>query len=298
MRRVYLRGVGRLTVSMTLSEDGWSDWAGVDGYSGFRVAAPDGQVEMAQVGRKDFCVGTRFVFTHRGTLDKLQRSLEARHHPPDAAAEMVNRARTFEVDRSLTDLASVPKFMSWFEMPYGRHTLAAMIHDRLITDGDPNTGALGSDTLSDTFFREMLAVAGVPVFKRWLMWAAVAMRTRWAAGGWRRTKMVVWAVLAVLGNVFVIAAAGQGLFGWGNLLGFSPLGLLAIVAVLPFAAGWLWGKQFGASVVTAAGGAWLIPAAAIVLVGLLCYIVLEGLITLCCARRADRGEESWDPPPP
>lgn len=283
---------------MTASDSEWTNWVVIEGYSGFRVAAADGHVDMAQVGTKNFCVSTRFAFAHKATLDKLQRSLQKKGYPPHVAAEMVNRARTFEVDRELTDLASVPQFMSWFEMPYGRHTLAAMIHDRLITDGDPNTGALESDVLSDSFFREMLGVAGVPVFKRWLMWAGVALRTRWAAGGWRRAKLALWIAIAVLGNVMVIAAIGQGVAGWGELLGLSPLQLMAIVAMLPFAAGWLWGKQFGASVVTAAGGAWLIPAAVIVLVGLSCYFVLERVLSTLCRWRSDRSDDLWDPPAP
>jgi hypothetical protein len=280
---------------MTTPDAEWTDWVVVNGYSGFRVASADGHVEMSQVGVKDFCVGTKFVFAHGSTLDKLQRVL-SRTHDPDVAAQMVNKARTFEVDRELTDLASVPKFMSWFEMPYGRHTLAAMIHDRLITDGDPNTGALGSDALADAFFREMLRVAGVPVFKRWLMWAGVALRTRWAAGGYRRVLLAIWILLALLGNVMVIAAVGQGIGGWGELFGWSPLQLLAGVFVLPFAAGALWGKQFGASVVTAAGGAWLLPAAVIVLLGLSCYFAIERVLSLVCSRWNEHGTVMWDPP--
>ncbi len=281
---------------MTATDVVWTDWVVVNGYSGFRVAAPDGHVVMSQVGLKDFCVGTKFVFADGVTLDKLHRSLIARNVAPDVAAQMVDRARTFEVDREVTDLASVPKFMSWFEMPYGRHTLAAMIHDRLITDGDPNTGALKSDALSDAFFREMLKVAGVPVFKRWLMWAAVALRTRWASGGWRRATLAVWIVLALLGNVMVFAAIGQGIAGWGELFGWSPWQLMAGVAVLPFAAGGLWGRQFGASVVTAAGGAWLLPAALIVLLGLSCYLIFERVLSAACRELSDRASALWEPP--
>jgi len=281
---------------MTATDVVWTDWVVVNGYSGFRVAAPDGHVTMAQVGLKDFRVATKFVFADGVTLDRLHRSLVARDVASDVAARMVDSARTFEVDREVTDLASVPKFMSWFEMPYGCHTLAAMIHDRLITDGEPNTGALESDALSDAFFRDMLKIAGVPLFKRWLMWAAVALRTRWAAGGWRRATLAVWIVLALLGNVMVYAAIGQGVAGWGELFGWSPLQLLAGVVVLPFVAGVLWGRQFGASVVTAAGGAWLLPAAVIVLVGLSCYLIFERVLSLVSRELSDRVGSVWEPP--
>lgn len=285
-----------MTSGIATNDVEWADWVVVNGYSGFRVASPDGHVTMSQVGLKDFCVATKFVFADGATLNKLQRSLIRRDVTPEVAATMVNKARTFEVDREVTDLASVPKFMSWFEMPYGRHTLAAMIHDRLITDGDPNTGALESDALSDAFFREMLKVAGVPVFKRWLMWAGVALRTRWAAGGWRRATLAVWIALALLGNVMVFAAVGQAIGGWGHLFGWTPVQLLAGVSVLPFLAGGLWGRQFGASVVTAAGGAWLLPAALIVLVGLSCYVVFERVISTACRGWAHRADGMWDPP--
>ena len=101
-----------------------------------------------------------------------------------------------------TDLASIPTFMRWFVNTYGLHTLAALLHDNLIVD-TPNGGALESDTLSDRFFREMMRCCDVKFLKRWIMWAAVAMRTRWAAGGIRRVSVVVWGVLSAAGITVV-----------------------------------------------------------------------------------------------
>lgn len=253
----------------------WTDWAAVTGYSGFKVDSPDGRVSMAQASPKNFSVTTRFVFADADTLDKLHQEVMANGHSDTEARAMVQDARGFGGDGEMTDLASVPQFMAWFEMSYGRHTLAAMIHDRLITDGQPNTGALGSDTLSDTFFRNMMGVAGVPTFKRWIMWAAVAMRSRWAAGGIRRATLVLWIASAVVGNVCAISAVGQGLFGWGRSFGASPWALIGIALVLPVVAGFLWGKQFGASLVAAAAGIWLVPAAAIAFLSLIAYSVSE-----------------------
>jgi uncharacterized membrane protein YfcA len=100
----------------------------------------------------------------------------------------------------------------------------------------------------------------------------------------------------LLGNVMVFAAIGQGIGGWGELFGWSPWQLLAGVVVLPFAAGGLWGRQFGASVVTAAGGAWLLPAAVIVLLGLSCYVIFERVLSGACREWSDGGRGMWDPP--
>ena len=122
----------------------WTDWAAVQGYSGFKVESSDGRVSMAQASPKNFSVTTRFVFADADTLDKLQQSVTANGHPEIEARAMVDDARGFGGDGEMTDLASVPQFMAWFERAYGRHTLAAMIHDRLITDGKLTPGRLAA----------------------------------------------------------------------------------------------------------------------------------------------------------
>ena len=190
----------------------------------------------------------------------------------DAAAAM-ERARTFTPrEDNPTDLASVPQFMRWFESSYGLHTLAAILHDELI-ETKPNDGELCSDTLSDRFFREMLGAAGVKWLKRWIMWAAVALRTRWAAGGWRRVSVVVWLVLALTGIVSFIAGLGTRLLGWDTSLGWPVL--LTVSGLLPIAAAGLWGKQYGAGIVAALAGLWILPAAVLAGIGYLIYWLLE-----------------------
>ena len=77
--------------------------------------------------------------------------------------------------------------------------------ERMVDTACTFTGPLESDALSDRFFREMMRCAGVRFLKRWIMWAAVALRTRWAAGGVRQAAVVVWGVLA---------AAGISAFSW------------------------------------------------------------------------------------
>ena len=141
--------------------------------------------------------------------------------------------------------------MRWFESSYGAHTLAAVLHDDLIVD-EPNGGPLGSDTLSDTFFREMMKAAGVPWLKRWIMWAAVALRTRWAAGGIRRVSVFVWILLSSAGITAFFWAVGSTLLDWN---GPDVWLLLSIALPLPFVAAGLWGRQYGAGIIAAAGRA-------------------------------------------
>ena len=90
-----------------------------------------------------------------------------------------------------SDLASVPPFLRWFTDPYGAYTPAALIHDKLITK-QPNGGPLKDDAASDRFFRFMLDSVGVPFFKRWIMWADVALRTRYAVGAGTSTQYSAW----------------------------------------------------------------------------------------------------------
>ena len=144
---------------------------------------------------------------------------------PAITAEMRDKAR--RVVGGTSDLASVPRFLRWFENTYGRHTPAALIHDNLIGP-TPNRGPLENDAASDRFFRYMLEAVGVPFFKRWIMWAAVAFRTRWAVGGWRRRSVAAWVILAALGItafVWAVVAIATGNDGPGGLDHWAFLGL-------------------------------------------------------------------------
>ena len=259
------------------TSDGWTPWAAIDDYSGFEVRDPLGRVAMAQTGIKNFAVTSIFRFDDSGTLDEYRRRLTKGGADTEDANRMLNDARTLSATELMTDLASVPRFMAWFEAPYGRHTLAAILHDKLIED-EPNTGALQSDTLADSFFRDMMGIAGVPLFKRWLMWAAVAARSRWVAKGLRRASLVLWGLLALAGQTIAVLAI-VSIFG--DLGSWDRPGLLSIAAFgLPFIAALLWGRQYGAGVVAAAAGIWLIPSAVIVAVGLLVYGISERIASV------------------
>ena len=248
----------------------WSDWI-VATDSGFRVDNDKGQVVVAQVTEGLFSVKTEFEFDHQPTLDRYRRELEKKV-PADQAAKMVDAARTFADVPATTDFASIPPFLGWFERPYGRHTLAAVLHDQLIVD-EPNGGALGSDTLADSFFRDLIGASGVPTLKRWLMWAAVAARTRWAAGGRRRLLLVLWVILGVIGVGFAAQALMAAFFG--SITWSTAFGRIFLSFLLGLVSSVLWGRQWGAGLVAALTGIWLIPATVFVVIGLAVYWAME-----------------------
>ncbi len=254
--------------------ENWTDWRVVPD-SGFRVDAGDGQVEVAQLTRKNFEVRTRFEFAHPDTLTRYRDQLIENGFPPAEADQRLDDARTIATVPQTTDFASVPQFLGWFERSYGRHTLAAILHDNLIVD-EPNEGAFKSDTLADSFFRHMAEAADVPFLKRWLMWAAVAARTRWAVGGHRRWSVILWAVLGVIG----VGASAYALLAW--LMGNMALSTVLVIIGLAFALGVvssvLWGRQLGAGLVAAVTGVWVIPATVFVLLGLVVYCLSERLL--------------------
>lgn len=252
----------------------WTQWVVVPD-SGFRVDATDGQVEVAQLTRRNFEVRTRFEFAHPETLADYRTRLIDRGVNPAEADERIDAARTIDVVPQTTDFASVPQFLGWFERSYGRHTLAAILHDNLIVDA-PNDGAFGSDTLADSFFRDMIRAADVPYLKRWLMWTAVAARTRWAVGGHRRWSVIIWAILGVLG----VGASAYALVAWlmGTMALSTVWAILGLAFVVGVVASVLWGRQYGAGLVAALTGIWVIPATVFVLFGLLVYCISERLL--------------------
>ena len=254
------------------ADEVWIPWR-VAKKSGFEVCDPLGEVGLVQIDRKQFLVSKKFRFTNSDVETMLRERLVRDGKSEEEARRRVDDARTFSpTTENPTDLASVPLFMRWFENSYGVHTLAAILHDELIQD-KPNDGELGSDTLSDRFFREMMKTAGVPFLKRWIMWAAVAIRSRWAAGGPRRVSVLIWLVCAIAGIVSFAAAALSSVFELSPPVDNWLLWVIALA--LPFASAPLWGRQYGAGIVAAGAAVWILPAAAFGLLGYLIYRALE-----------------------
>jgi hypothetical protein len=88
-----------------------------------------------------------------------------------------------------TDFATVPRVVSWLIPRFGVYTLAAILHDWLCTEGI-RSGAVTSRE-ADGIFRRVMREGGVPVLRRWLMWAGV----RWGALADERRR-TGWAVSA------------------------------------------------------------------------------------------------------
>jgi hypothetical protein len=253
----------------------------VAGGDAFVVDDPGGLVGLEQLSEVDFRVTTGFEFKDLEVRERLITSIVRKRNPSRTAAQattMVDAACTYTVKGKPpqdveTDLASIPSFMRWFVNTYGLHTLAALLHDNLIV-GEPNEGVLESDTLSDRFFREMLRCCGVRFLKRWIMWAAVALRTRWAAGGIRQASVLIWGLLAAAGITAFVWSLGA-FAGWPHLL--APWWMLVIAVAMPFVAAPLWGRQYGASLVAAVAALWILPPALLGVIGYLVYRALEGV---------------------
>ncbi|MFN0029836.1 MAG: DUF1353 domain-containing protein [Acidimicrobiales bacterium] len=148
----------------------WQPWV-VCG-DGFEVLGnePAGMVPLLQVDAKRFRVGAKFRFTspavterlvgHLGKVGAFDDDIQRRTAIAEAAG--------YGPNDGCTDLASIPPFVRWIVNSYGTHTLAAIIHDRLITDW-PDGGVLRSDVVADRFFREMLHACHTSFMRRWIM---------------------------------------------------------------------------------------------------------------------------------
>ena len=207
-------------------------------------------IVLVQVDRKNFLLRTPIRYKGETGVEGL----------PDEALTVRPE------DLGATDLASVPTALKWFLSRYGVHTPAALVHDRLI--GDSGLDDV-SDVQADRFFRFMLKDLGVRWIRRWMMWAAVALRTRLAAGGLRTYSVVIWAVAAVAGLVTTVFAALTA--NWG---------LLAAAALTPLVFALLWGRQYGAGLVASYSAPWVLPPTVLGAMGYGAYWCFEQLASL------------------
>ena len=220
----------------------------------FSVTNADGSagIALAQIGRKDFRLGSTIRYTGAKT------GLEGKLSP--TVLDDIRQVTPAQL--SVTDLASVPGPLRWFLNTYGVHTPAALVHDRLIGLDPPLPGM--QDAYADRFFRFMLDDLGVPWMRRWMMWAAVAMRTRWDGSAIKRASLVVWLIAAIAGIVTLAIGAITG--NWA---------LVAASLVAPLVVCNLWGKQRGAGLVAAAAAPWLLPPLVLNVVGYGVYLAIE-----------------------
>lgn len=87
-----------------------------------------------------------------------------------------------DVAENSTDFASIPFFLTWLVPKDGTHTPAAVLHDALIggekdVHYETSVDATVPDRHADYLFREAMQQTGVAWLRRWIMWAAVALRS-------------------------------------------------------------------------------------------------------------------------
>ena len=155
-------------------------------------------------------------------------------------------------DLPATDLASVPWYLRWFVPAYGRHSLAALLHDHLLENGHRLTPPI-TRVRADEMFLRALSDLRVPRVRRNLMGAAVSIKTRLDRGGNSRLRMRAWLAASLLGTATLLSAVLSG----------EPL--LALGAVLaPLFGALLWWPQLRLGMVAGYGTAILGPPAVVV----------------------------------
>jgi hypothetical protein len=119
-------------------------------------------------------------------------------------------------EASVTDFASVPRFLQGFVQATGTWTCAAVVHDVFCTDlveaRRQNRSPMISARDADGVFRRIMREEGVGVVKRWAMWSAVrlaALKNPARRAGWFRDLPLV--LLITLLELAVVVAVLLGL---------------------------------------------------------------------------------------
>ncbi len=220
---------------------------------------PSGKINLDQIDARRFALHS--VVTYVGAETGLEDKV------PEATLDRIRRVSPDILP--VTDLASVPQLLRWFAGRYGIHTPAALIHDWLIPQSvDPPLEGMTNE-YADRYFRFMLGDLGVPLIRRWLMWAAVAARTRLTSGRLTATLLVAWIVASVIGMAVFIAGIVTG-----NAVA------IAAAALAPLLFAGLWGRQYGAGIVAAYSAPWILPPTLFAGAGYLVYLALEWFVGL------------------
>jgi len=186
------------------------------------------RVVLEQVGPTEFLI--KEPFRYRDTVSGRTFVVHASNGPTDT-----------------TDLASVPGLLLWFVPRYGRHTLPALLHDQIVDED------LRDDREeADRVFRDAMGEQGVPLLRRWVMWAAVSLDTIVnTVGRWVMAPIAIWMLAwAVLPVRFT-----PPLMSWGPLLPIArhvPLAFAIPTAIVgPWIAGLVWTNRYLVGVVSA-----------------------------------------------
>ncbi|MGH8986581.1 MAG: DUF1353 domain-containing protein [Acidimicrobiia bacterium] len=228
-----------------------------------------------------------------------------------------------------TDLASVPRVMTWLFPRYGQYSKAAVLHDYLCQtvgqetiavyptrEGGDDAGHGSGETQeqlirvadrsdADEIFRLVMTELGVPWARRWLMWSAVSWATlltslwpgRSSKAALRMTGrvIVVAGALAVLALVALLWPGGIGsvLFVVGGATALAAVVMLAGYVALGRWDRWLvYLAAFGMTVASIP----LIVVGAVIAVMLALYLLFEDAFSGFRATRA-RVRRLWSRPP-
>jgi hypothetical protein len=227
---------------------------------------PSGGIDLEQVDAKHFKLHStvRYIGKLTGLEDKLT----------PASLEEIRVVSPEKLPP--TDLTSVPIFLRWFAGRYGTHTPAALIHDWLIPQPtDPPIPGM-TDQYADRYFRFMLDDLGVPLIRRWLMWAAVAARSRWQQGVLQKVLLSTWVVASIGGMITFV-------YGWAT--GDTTIAIVAALA--PFVFALAWGRQYAAGIVAAYSAPWILPPTLFALGGYAVYLALEFIVGVFTQSRSD-----------
>jgi hypothetical protein len=223
---------------------------------------PTGAIRLEQCGAKVFRLHSTVRF-EAGSPTGLEGRL------PDEAVEAIRTVTPQQL--SETDLASVPAPLQWLVWRYGVYTPAALVHDRLIGRGSPRGGIFENmrDEYADRYFRFMLEALGVKWLRRWMMWAAVALRTRWCAGTKQKALLALWIVAAMAG--IVSAVVGVVIQDWL---------VVGLASAAPLLFSLLWERQYGAGLVASYTALWVLPPTVLGALGYGIYFAIEAFAGL------------------
>lgn len=204
---------------------------------------------LAQVGSKAFelCNGFRYRHGRTDTVVTVPRD------PDD---------RTY-------DLTSIPPALTWLIPTYGKHALAALLHDDLIT----HETSVADRAVADRVFRDTLGELDVPLLRRWLLWGGTAIATLFTATAMRKLRAVLWALVVVLGAVAF----------WASVLGVElPLvgdaGLIAPVVVMTVGALLLLPTHLSVGLLAVPTALYLLLPAAVIAAALAVYGIVEWVV--------------------
>ena len=103
----------------SIDDTSWVPWVVAPG-SGFEVRDPRGAVSLLQINRSQFLVTQAFRFSDHSVEQRLLGELMNDGMDAEQRGRAVDDARSFTPSENPSDLASIPRFMRWFESAYGR----------------------------------------------------------------------------------------------------------------------------------------------------------------------------------